>query len=103
MTLDFSRVNWFYVSISIAIWLALVIARWRRGDISLSEQYLGWSRQNGQNGIHLNATDWVATASSSDGGPGEPNRVKAVIGISTAFWAVLLWFLAFPLHVVKWQ
>lgn len=103
MTFDFSQVNGFYLGISIAIWLALVVARWRQGDVSLSDQYFNWSRQNGSYGNHLDVSDWMASASSGDGGPGEPNRVKAVMGISLAFWTILLCFMVFKLHVVRWS
>jgi hypothetical protein len=102
MTFDFSRVNWFYIGISMAIWLALAIGRWRLGEVSMLDQYLNHSRQYGHYENHLDVTDWTATASSSDGGAVESNRWKAVIGITLAYWAVLLWWMVFPLHVVKW-
>lgn len=92
MSFDFSRVNWLYVGISIAIWLALVVARWCQGDVSVSDQYFSWARQNAS---HSDVSAWVASGSSSDGGPGASDRVKAVMGISFAFWTLLLCILVF--------
>jgi len=100
MTFDFARVNWLYLLVAIALWMVVLVVRWRMGSASSADQY--FSRTRGSGDAHMSPADWFGTP-SDEGGPGEGDRVKAVVTISFAFWAILLWFLVFGLNVVRWR
>jgi hypothetical protein len=92
MQFSLDQVNWVYVGVSVALWLAFVIYLWRNPNKPYAQQW----QQVQQNNPDIKSTyrDWINTPSVGGGAPVPTGRVIPIIGISFAFWFLLFVFVA---------
>jgi hypothetical protein len=90
MQLNLPNVNWTYVGVAIAFWLALVAFIWRRPNAEHLDQWRTFKRDNP--GLRTEYQEWLRMPN----GPGAPvasGRVVPIAQVSIAFWSILLLFI----------